>query len=127
MNCSAQSSPCLRWRTADAGAQAPGKRRGENEKTAAPCGAPAFSFDPKVSASEQAFYLVQQTAAAATLVTPRHVAMNWARRLKRVFGSIEQPEVIAKILSHLQRIAPEQYGSELSLGARAPPMQSRLL
>jgi hypothetical protein len=66
----------------------------------------------------------QQTAAAATPVTPRHVAMNWARRLKRVFGieiqccarcggkprilaSIEQPEVIATILSHLQSTAPE--------------------
>ena len=86
----------------------------------------------------------QQTAAAATPATPRHVAMNWARRLKRVFGieieccarcggklrilaSIEQPEVIAQILSHLQRIAPEQYGSGLPLGARAPPVQSLLL
>jgi hypothetical protein len=55
--------------------------------------------------------------------TPRHVAMSWAQRLKRVFGieidtcqrcggtlrivaSIEQPEVIAKILSHLERTAP---------------------
>jgi hypothetical protein len=86
----------------------------------------------------------QQTAAAATPATPRHVAMNWARRLKRVFGieieccarcggklrilaSIEQPEVIAKILSHLQRFVPQQHGSELPLGARAPPMQSHLL
>ncbi len=57
----------------------------------------------------------QQTADAATTATPRHVAMNWARRLKRVFGveiedcarcggklailaSIEEPEVIARIL-----------------------------
>jgi hypothetical protein len=86
----------------------------------------------------------QQTAAAATLVRPRHVAMNWAPRLKRVFGieieccarcggklrvlaSIEQPEVIAKILSHLQRTAPEQFIAELPLGARAPPVQSPLL
>jgi len=76
--------------------------------------------------------------------TPRHVAMNWARRLKRVFGieieccahcggklrilaSIEEPEVIATILSHLQRTVPEQYSAELPLGARAPPAQSRLL
>jgi hypothetical protein len=44
-----------------------------------------------------------------------------------MLASIEQPEVIAKILSHLQRIAPEQYGSGLPLGARAPPVQSRLL
>ncbi|MBK6349320.1 MAG: hypothetical protein IPF50_05725 [Proteobacteria bacterium] len=76
--------------------------------------------------------------------TPRHVAMNWAKRLKRVFGidieacarcggklrviaSIEEPEVIAKILAHLERTAPDQYPSELPLGARAPPQQpSRL-
>jgi len=70
--------------------------------------------------------------------TPRHVAMNWARRLKRVFGieiescascggklrivaSIEEPQVIAKILSHLGRTNPDQYAPELPLGARAPP------
>jgi hypothetical protein len=62
---------------------------------------------------------------------PRHVAMSWARRLKRVFGveiegcarcggqlkiiaSIEEPQLIAKILSHLERAAPEQYQSERS-------------
>ena len=70
--------------------------------------------------------------------------MNWAQRLKRVFGvqieacarcggklriiaSIEEPEVIAKILAHLERTAPDQHQSELPLGARAPPVQSRLL
>jgi hypothetical protein len=75
---------------------------------------------------------------------PKHVAMSWAQRLKRVFGieieccahcggklrilaSIEEPEVIATILSHLQRTVPEQYSAELPLGARAPPAQSRLL
>ena len=75
---------------------------------------------------------------------PRHVAMSWAQRLRRVFGveikacarcggklkviaSIEEPEVIAKILAHLERTAPEQHQSELPLGARAPPAQSRLL
>ena len=73
--------------------------------------------------------------------TPRHVAMSWARRLKRVFGveieccarcggelkiiaSIEEPQLIAKILSHLERAAPEQSQSELALGARGPPGQS---
>jgi len=52
--------------------------------------------------------------------TPRHVAMSWARRLKRAFGieieacawcggklkviaSIAEPEVIARILAHLDR------------------------
>lgn len=77
--------------------------------------------------------------------TPRHVAMNWARRLKRVFGieiescascggrlkiiaSIEEPEVIAKILSHLGRTFPDQYQPQLPLGARAPPeSQGKLL
>ena len=75
---------------------------------------------------------------------PRHVAMSWARRLKRVFvveierctrcggqlkiiASIEEPQLIAKILSHLERAAPEQYQSELALGARGPPGQSSLL
>lgn len=76
--------------------------------------------------------------------TARHVAMNWAKRLKRVFGvdigacarcggklkvnaSIEEPAVIAKGLAHLERTAAEQYQRELPLGARAPPVQSRLL
>lgn len=76
--------------------------------------------------------------------TPRDVAMSWARRLKRVFGidieacarcggklrviaSIEEPQVIAKILAHLERMAPEQVQCELPLGARAPPQQSRFL
>ena len=76
--------------------------------------------------------------------TPRHVAMNRARRLKRVFGieieggagcgrklkiiaSIEEPEVIAKILAHLEKTAPGQYQAELPLGARAPPSQASLL
>lgn len=76
--------------------------------------------------------------------TPCHVAMNWARRLKRVFGieiegcarcggklkiiaSIEEPEVIAKMLAHLEKTAPDQYQAERPLGARAPPSQARLL
>ncbi|MBK7249884.1 MAG: transposase [Gammaproteobacteria bacterium] len=76
--------------------------------------------------------------------TPRHVAMTWARRLKRVFGieieacvrcggklaiiaSIEEPEVIASILAHLETAAPDQFQAELPRGARAPPSQPRLL
>lgn len=76
--------------------------------------------------------------------TPRHVAMSWAQRLKRVFGaeieacarcggklrilaSIEEPAVIAKILAHPERTAPQQYPTELPLGVRAPPVQSALL
>jgi hypothetical protein len=70
--------------------------------------------------------------------------MSWAKRLKRVFridieacarcggklkviASIEEPTVIAKILAHLERTAPEQHQAELPLGARAPPVQSPLL
>ena len=70
--------------------------------------------------------------------------MSWARRLKRVFGveiegcarcggqlkliaSIEEPQLIAKILSHLEALAPEQYQNELALGPRGPPLQSCLL
>lgn len=76
--------------------------------------------------------------------TPRHVAMTWAQRLKRVFGieidrcarcdgqlkviaSIEEPEAIAKILAHLEKTAPDQHQAELPLGARAPPTQVRLI
>ena len=86
----------------------------------------------------------QPPADAPKPARPRHVAMSWARRLKRVFGielegcarcggklriiaSIEEPLVIAKILSHLQRTAPQQYPIELAFGARAPPVQSSLL
>jgi hypothetical protein len=75
---------------------------------------------------------------------PRHVAMSWAGRLKRVFGvqiescgrrggelkiiaSIEEAQLIAKILSHLERAVAEQSQSELPLGARGPPVQFSLL
>jgi hypothetical protein len=83
-------------------------------------------------------------AEAGRRPTPRHMAMDWARRLKRVFGieiescarcggrlrlmaSIAQPAVIAKILSHLERTAAGQAQPELPLGARALPEQGRLL
>jgi hypothetical protein len=80
----------------------------------------------------------------AKVSTPRHVAMSWARRLKRAFGveiesctrcggqlkiiaSIEEPQLIAKILSHLESVAAEQSLSELPPVARGPPVQSNLL
>lgn len=54
--------------------------------------------------------------------------MSWAQRLKRVFGiKIEEPQVIAKILAHLEKTAPDQYQPELPLCARAPPSQASLL
>jgi len=77
-------------------------------------------------------------------ITSRHVAMTWAQRLKRVFSieidtcarcggmlrviaSIEEPQIIAKILAHLEKTAPDQHQAELPLGARAPPQQIRLI
>ncbi len=76
-------------------------------------------------------------AATAEGPTPEHVAMTWARRLKRVFGieieqcarcggrlaviaSIEQPELIARILAQRRERGAE--GPPVaSLGPRAPP------
>jgi Zn-finger nucleic acid-binding protein len=69
--------------------------------------------------------------------------MSCAKRLKRVLGieidtcarcggtlriiaSIEPPELIAKILAHLERTAPQPKQPELSLGARASPVPSTL-
>ena len=69
--------------------------------------------------------------AADKPATPRHVAMNGARRLERVFGV--QIESCAgcggklKILAHLEKAAPDQSLRELPLGARAPPIQARLI
>ena len=46
----------------------------------------------------------------------------------RILASIEEPAAIARILSHLERTAPEQYGeSPLPPGARGPPEQGWLL
>jgi hypothetical protein len=42
-----------------------------------------------------------------------------------IIASIEEPQVIAKILAHLERTGPYQCQSELPLGARAPPAQSQ--
>jgi Putative transposase len=77
-------------------------------------------------------------------ITPRHLAMTWAQRLKRVFGveintcarcggklkviaSIEESQVIARILAHLEKTAADQQQAVLPLGARAPPTQARLM
>jgi len=38
------------------------------------------------------------------------------RERLRIIASIEEPQVIARILSHLQRAAPQQYPRELSRG-----------
>jgi hypothetical protein len=44
-----------------------------------------------------------------------------------IIASIEEPQIVAKILAHLRRTAPQQYPTELPLGARAPPVQPALL
>jgi hypothetical protein len=72
--------------------------------------------------------------------TPKHVAMTWARRLKRVFGieieqcvrcggrlavlaSIEEPALIERILAHRRERGDEE-APTAPLGARAPPQAS---
>jgi hypothetical protein len=72
--------------------------------------------------------------------TPKHVALTWARRLKRVFGieieqcvrcggrlqviaSIEAPELIERILAHRREQGGED-APKSSRGARAPPQAS---
>ncbi len=76
-------------------------------------------------------------AAGQPLPRYRHVAMTWAQRLKRVFrieieqcarcggrltvlASIEDPEVIARILDHWRERGAED-PPVASLGPRAPP------
>jgi hypothetical protein len=58
--------------------------------------------------------------------TPRTVPEDGRRRADRGLA-IEEPQLIAKILSHLERAAAEQSQSELPLVARGPPVQSSLL
>lgn len=79
----------------------------------------------------------QKRAAAAQPPTPKDTRMNWARRLKRVFGieieqcarcggrlkviaSFEEPE---RILAH-RRERGEDVAPTASLGARVPPQAS---
>jgi hypothetical protein len=83
-------------------------------------------------------------AGADQPAVPRHVAMSWAQRLKRVFGieieacarcsgrlkviaSIEDPKVIARILAHLDRASGTLELELAPLAARAPPRQPALL
>jgi hypothetical protein len=71
---------------------------------------------------------------------PKPVAMTWARRSKRVFGieiercarcggrlkviaSIEEPELVARILAH-RRERGEEAAPTVSVGARGPPQAS---
>jgi len=75
---------------------------------------------------------------------PKHVAMSWAKRLKRVFAieidrcarcqgqlrviaSIEEPEVIARILAHRDRDGGAAEPELAPIAARAPPRQGTLL
>ena len=82
----------------------------------------------------------QKRAAASEQLTPADIRMNWARRLKRVFGveieqcvrcggrlkviaSIEEPDLIERILAH-RRERGEEAAPTAALGARAPPQAS---
>ena len=83
---------------------------------------------------------VQKRVAEPEQLVPKDIRMNWARRLKRVFGieiercvrcggrlkvigSIEAPELIERILAH-RRERGEEVAPRVSLGARAPPQAS---
>ncbi len=72
------------------------------------CEVPRRCCDPAADASSRG----DELGAAASL---------------KILVSIEDPQVIAKILAHLERTAPQQYRPERQLGPRAPPMQSHLL
>jgi hypothetical protein len=82
----------------------------------------------------------RQGAAAPERTSANAVRMSWARRLKRVFGieieqcarcggrlkviaSIEEPELIERILAH-RRERGEEAAPTVSLGARGPPQAS---
>ena len=110
------------------GIRASRQAAGRGDAGASGCGAQADPTDPDKPAA------------------PHHVAMTWAQRLKRVFGieidtctgcggplkviaSIEQPEVIVKILARLEKAWPDnpQTQIELPFGARAPQTQARLI
>ena len=86
----------------------------------------------------------KQDANAEAPAVPKHVAMSWAQRLKRVFAieidtcarcqgrlrviaSIEEPEVIARILAHRERDCGAAEPELAPIVARAPPRQGRLL
>jgi hypothetical protein len=82
----------------------------------------------------------QERAAVPERPASKDVRMNWARRLKRVFGieieqcvrcggrlkviaSIEEPALIERVLAHW-RERGEEASPTVSLGARAPPQAS---
>ena len=46
----------------------------------------------------------------------RPAGAGWGRTLP-VIASIEEPQVIAKILAHLEKAVPDQHPAELPLGA----------
>jgi transposase len=80
--------------------------------------------------------------AAAERQVPKHMAMSWMQRLKRVFAvetetcprcggrltviaSIEDPALISRILAHLEQ-RREREQPHLPFASRAPPPQSPL-
>jgi hypothetical protein len=106
--------------------------------------APHSSWRAAITPARRGKGRKQQVEDGADQPTPRHVAMGWAQRLKRVFrieieacvrchgrvkviSSIEAPEVIAHILARLDRTSGMPELELRPLAARAPPLQSALL
>ena len=84
------------------------------------------------------------TQDAEAPAVPKHVAMSWAQRLKRVFAieidtcarcqgrlrviaGLEEPQRIARILAHRERSMDMAEREHLPMAARAPPRQGLLL
>ncbi len=140
------SAQVMRQQTRRSAARCPSQSKAPAEAVTLPLllSPATITFDVRAQLEGPAANVAVILLAAEKPTTPRHVAMSWAQRLKRVFGvdseacarccgklkviaSIEKPQVIAKILAHLERTAPDHCQPELPLGARAPPAQSRLV
>jgi hypothetical protein len=98
--------------------------------------APPAAFRAAVTSASRGPGLRSRAGTAKSRM-PRHVAMTWTRRLKRVFAidiercarcggrlrviaSIEEPALIARMLAHRRERGAED-PPVASLGPRAPP------
>ena len=85
----------------------------------------------------------QKTGSSERSAAERHRAMSWAQRLKRVFGieiqqcercggkvriiaSVEDPQVIGRILAQLEQSQSAPAGLIPAQGPRGPPGQANL-
>ncbi|MCP5338922.1 MAG: hypothetical protein H7A16_01880 [Sinobacteraceae bacterium] len=69
---------------------------------------------------------IYDTVAGPVLAIEIDTCARYRERL-RVIASIEEPQVIARILAHLERAVADQQQAELPLGVWAPPTQARLM